>query len=364
VVTIGWALFFECAGNPVFLFALSCGIGYILSTENEQMSRLPLIEQEWVKVRTSNLKYYDNIELFFKNPYGKIVLYKPAGMKFTDESLKEKPCLGDLYVKPDDKIRALQEAQRGFSNNFSNSIINQGTRKVKEELISIIDETLAEPRAGNLAIVPEAMEAIVAGYSRQPSVIKNLALISCTDYTTAIHSINVMALTVGYCFYTGRSRQETITIGLSALLHDVGKTEIPREILTAPRNLSNSEFQIMKEHPEIGAGILATYSSELLSALPGALEHHEKLDGSGYPKGTTDISEIGQILSIIDCYEAITNDERPYRNSMLPINALKLLKEEVDTGRFSRRIFEDFAYSLTDFSSGPHRKNIHPFLAP
>ena len=118
------------------------------------MSRLPIIDQDWIKVRATNLKYYDNIELYFKNPFGKIVLYKPAGMNFTDESLKKKPFLGDLYVKPEDKIRALQEAQRGFSNNFSSSIISQGTRKVKEELISIIDETLAEPRAGSLAVVP------------------------------------------------------------------------------------------------------------------------------------------------------------------------------------------------------------------
>ncbi len=334
----------------------SCSLGYIAEHKINSMSRLPIIDQDWVKVRTSNLKYYDNIELYFKNPYGRIVLYKPAGMKFTDESLKSKPFLGDLYVKPEDKIRALQEAQIGFSHNFAGSIISQGTRKVKEELISIIDETLSEPRAGSLAVVPEAMEAIVDGYSRQPSVIKNLAKISHTDYSTAIHSINVMALAVGYCFYTCRSREETITIGLSALLHDVGKTEIPQSILTAPRNLSSSEFLIMKKHPEIGADILGTYASDLLHTLPGTLEHHEKLDGSGYPRGTTDISEVGQILSVIDCYEAITNDERPYRNSMKPISALKLLKEETDLGRFNRRIFEDFAYSLTDFSSVSNHK--------
>ena len=326
------------------------------------MSRLPIVDQEWVKVRISNLKYYDNIELYFKNPYGRIVLYKPAGMKFSDESLKNKPFLGDLYVKPEDKIRALQAAQKGFSNNFVSTIITQGTRKVKEELINIIDETLADPRSGSLSVVPEAMEAIIDGYSRQPSVIKNLAKISHTDYSTAIHSINVMALAVGYCFYTDRSREETINIGLSALLHDVGKIEIPSNILTAPRNLSNQEFQIMQKHPEIGGSILKTYSSDLLHALPGVLEHHEKLDGSGYPRGTREISEFGQILGIIDCYEAITNDERPYRNPLKPINALKLLKEEVDQGRFNRRIFEDFAYSLTDFSPEHNHKHFRRIL--
>ncbi len=324
---------------------------------------MQLKNQNYIKVRTSNLKYYDTIELYFKNPYGKIVLYKPEGMKFTDESLREKPYLGDLYVKPEDKIKALQAAQRGFSSNLVHSIVKDGTRKVKEELINIIDETLNEPRAGSLTILPETMDSIIEGYSNQPSVIKNLARISHSDYTTAIHSINVMALTVGYCFYTGRSRQETMEFGLAALLHDLGKTEIPREILTSPHSLSDVEFKIMKKHPEMGADLIENHASDLSLVIPGARDHHEKLDGSGYPNGTKQISELGQVLGIIDCYEAITNDDRPYRSAMVPINALKLLKDEVDAGRFSREIFENFAYSLTDFNGDTYFRK-HSIITP
>ncbi|MDC7232082.1 MAG: hypothetical protein PQJ58_02530, partial [Spirochaetales bacterium] len=68
------------------------------------------------------------------------------------------------------------------------------------------------------------------------------------------------------------------------------------------------------------------------------------------------ISEIGQILAIIDSYEAITNDERLYRSAMEPLDALAVLKEEVDNKRLNKKIFEDFAYSLTDFSKGGGRK--------
>ncbi len=313
-------------------------------------------KENWVPVRRSNLKYYDNIELYYKNPYGKIVLYKPTGMNFSDLSLQQKPYLGALYVKPEDKLKALREAQHGFSLQLTANIMKEGASKVKEELINIVDETFAEPRAGSLTVVPETMGAIVEGYSKQPEIIKNLARMSHIDYTTTIHSINVMALTVGYCFYTGRSKEETIQFGLSALLHDVGKTETPPEILTSTKGLTSEEFEIIKKHPEIGREILEEYGSVVASAAIGAIEHHEKLDGSGYPSGTVTISEIGQILSIIDCYEAITNDERPYRSSLLPIKALEILKEETDAGRFNRMFFEDFAYSLTDFTSNTHRK--------
>ena len=310
----------------------------------------------WVPVRRSNLKYYDNIELYFKNPYGKIVLYKPVGMQFSDESLQLKPYVGTLYVKPEDKQKALREAQHGFSLNLTKSIMQEGAGRVKEELINIVDETLSQPRAGGLEVMPDTMSAIVDGYSRQPEVIKNLARISHTDYTTTIHSINVMALSIGYCFYAGRDREETVLIGLSALLHDLGKTEIPGEILTSPRALSDEQFAQMKRHPDIGAEILARHGSSLTAAVDGAAEHHEKLDGSGYPSGTSNVGEIGQILSIIDCYEAITNDDRPYRSAMQPIKALKIMKEETDAGKFNRTVFEDFAYSLTDFTSAAKRK--------
>lgn len=316
----------------------------------------PLKQESWVPVRRSNLKYYDEIELYFKNPYGKIVLYKQAGMKFTDKSLAEKPFLGELFVKPEDKLKALREAQHGFSLQLTSNIMKEGVHKVKEELICIVDETLAEPRSGSLKVVPETMASIVEGYSRQPEVIKSLARISHTDYSTTIHSINVMALTVGFCFYTGRSTEDTIQLGLSALLHDVGKTEIPGGILTSSKSLSEQEFAVMRRHPEIGAEILGGYGPALKSARIGALEHHERLDGSGYPLGATQFSELGEILGIIDCYEAITNDDRPYRSSMMPIKALELLKEETDAGRFNRSFFEDFAYSLTNFTDSSQKK--------
>ncbi len=309
----------------------------------------------WIPVRRSNLKYYKDIELYYKNPKGLIRLYKPAGMDFSDASLQKKPYLGTLFVKPEDKLKCLREAQRGFSMGLTKSILSRKTETVKNELVNIMGETLSEPRSGSLKVVPDTVSAVVEGYSNDPAIIKQLAWISHTDYTTTIHSINVMALTVGYCFYTMRPMEETRSYGLAALLHDVGKTEVPSEILTAPRKLTPEEFDLMKSHTSKGQEILGAYSGEVLAAASGCVEHHEKLDGSGYPEGITDISECGRILAIIDCYEAITNDDRPYRNAMDPLKALEILKEEMDENKYDRKIFQDFAYSLTNFTSKRRR---------
>jgi len=155
-----------------------------------------------------------------------------------------------------------------------------------------------------------------------------------------------MALTLGFCFYSNFTIQKTKKMGLGALLHDVGKTQIPSSILKAPRKLSDDEFKIMKSHSSIGYEIIREKNKIGGDVALGALEHHEKLDGSGYPKGTRNISYAGQLLGIIDCYEALTNEDRPYRRARKPLETLKFLKEDVETGKFSRDIFEKFCYSL------------------
>ncbi len=311
--------------------------------------------KKWIKVRNSNLKYYEEVELYYKSPGGNIVLYKPEGMKFNNKSLDRK-YIDDLYIQPKDKIKCLRAAQKGFSDNLISNIVKKDTTNVKNELVNLVDETLSQPRSGGLETAPGLIDSIISGYSTQPDVIKNLARISFTDYTTTIHSINVMALTVGYCFYNHIPEKETRQFGLAALLHDLGKTEISGEILTANRGLTDLEFTKMKKHPKIGFDILRYTGIDMKTATEGALEHHEKLDGSGYPEGKTKISECGMLLGIIDCYEAITNDDRPYRSAMQPISALQILKGDVDAGKYNKKIFESFAYSLTDFNrSGKYK---------
>jgi len=311
----------------------------------------------WIAVRKSNIKYYESVELYYRNPAGNIVLYKPEGMMLDDESLNKK-YVDSYFIRPEDKIKCLRAAQKGFSEQLAHNIVTKNTVTVKNELVNIVDETLSQPRSGGLEIVPELMNNLIAGYSSQPDVIKNLARISFTDYTTTIHSVNVMALTMGYCFYTGRSVEETKQFGLAALLHDLGKTEIPGEILTANRSLTDSEFTDMKRHPRLGYKILQDTNIDLKIAVEGSLEHHEKLDGSGYPEGKTNISECGMVLGIIDCYEAITNDDRPYRSAMSPLAALELIKKDSENGKYNNEIFKDFAYSLTDFNHSGKKSGI------
>lgn len=260
--------------------------------------------------------------------------------------LNEKRHPTQLYIHQKDRITAIKELQKGFNRQIAKSIKTGNVIEVKSTLCNLVEEALAEPRSGTLKAMPETVDTLVSGYSENPEIIKTFASISFKDYTTVIHSVNVMALTLGFCFYSKLSLHETKRLGLSALMHDVGKTEIPDNILKASRKLTSKEFKVMKRHPKIGEFIIKFKSGIDSGIAQGALEHHEKLDGSGYPRGIKHISFVGQLLGIIDCYEALTNEERPYRRAKSPLGTLKLIKQDVEAGKFDRKIFEKFCYSL------------------
>jgi HD-GYP domain-containing protein (c-di-GMP phosphodiesterase class II) len=304
-----------------------------------------LQEKNYIAIRKSQINFYKDVALYYIEG-ASFVLYKPAGKSMTDMRLKEERHPTELYIHQDDRVAAIRALQKSFNRHIASNIKKGNAAAVKSMLCQLVEETLTEPRSGTLQALPETVDILVSGYSKNPGIIKTLATISSKDYSTVIHSVNVMALTLGFCFYSKLPLRETKRLGLSALLHDVGKIEIPGHILRAPRRLTDKEFKVMKRHPKIGESIIK-FKNDLDGGIArGALEHHEKLDGSGYPRGIQQISYAGQLLGIIDCYEALTNEERPYRRASSPLETLRLIKGDVEAGKFNRNIFEKFCYSL------------------
>ena len=302
-------------------------------------------QPNYIRIRNSQINYYVEVPLYHRTGNNHYCLYKPPGTNLAALRLRHERH-PPLFIQEQDRIVAIKEIQKEFNKHITDSIKTGNAFKVKATLCNLVEETLAEPRSGILQALPQTIESLIAGYSERPEILKTFASISFKDYTTVIHSVNVMALTLRFCIYSKFSIKKTQKMGLGALLHDVGKTEIPSSILKAPRRLSEKEFKIMKSHPAIGNEIIREKNKIGRDVALGALEHHEKLDGSGYPRGTRSISFIGQMLGIIDCYEALTNEDRPYRRARNPLDTLKFLKDEVQAGKFNRDIFEKFCYSL------------------
>lgn len=309
----------------------------------EQMDQIN--QQIYIPVRQSQINYYREVPLYYQTTGNSYALYKPSGTLLSEIRIRSKKH-PKLYIRQEHRIEAITELQKGFNKVIAKNIKSGKVKEVKSTLCNLVAETLSEPRSGTLKALPKTIDLLVSGYSKQPDIIRAFALISFKDYTTVIHSVNVMALTIGFCFHADLPIKETKKLGLGALLHDVGKTKISKEIIKAPRKLTDEEFAIMKSHPTLGKDIIKKTNGISSDVAVSAIEHHEKLDGSGYPRGIRNISFAGQLLGIIDCYEALTNEDRPYRRAKDPLETLKLLKNDVEAGKFSRDIFEKFCYSL------------------
>jgi putative nucleotidyltransferase with HDIG domain len=175
------------------------------------------------------------------------------------------------------------------------------------------------------------------------STVETLAMaIDAKDDVTHSHVRRVQAYATGLARALGIADEPTLkAIEAAALLHDTGKLAVPEHILNKPGKLTDAEFEKMKRHVDVGADILA------LVHFPYPVEpivrcHHENWDGSGYPRGVAgEAIPIGaRILSVVDCFDALTSD-RPYRGRMTDDAALDILRER--SGRmYDPRVVDEF----------------------
>lgn len=154
----------------------------------------------------------------------------------------------------------------------------------------------------------------------------NMVDLKIFDDYTFYHSVNVAVLSILVGISLDYSRSELYKLGLGALLHDIGKVFISKSILSKSGPLTGEEYVQIKKHPELGFNYLKEHYDVPSKSYLGALHHHERYDGSGYPmklKGEN-ISDIGRIIAIADVYDALISD-RPYRKSLLPSDAMEYI---------------------------------------
>ena len=212
----------------------------------------------------------------------------------------------------------------------------------------------AEARLGktvNTDLCHPVVEEVAASLARNPSAFVSLARLKSRDDYTYMHSVAVCALMIGLARQLGLSEDEVREAGLAGLLHDIGKMQMPLEVLNKPGSLTDDEFRVMKTHPEHGYELLRGGAQVPASALDVTLHHHEKFDGTGYPHRLAgdQISLMARMGAICDVYDAITSS-RPYRNAWDPAGSLQRMAQW--KGHFDPAVFQAFLRSVGIYPTG------------
>lgn len=173
-------------------------------------------------------------------------------------------------------------------------------------------------------------------------------LIEAKDSYTDGHTRRVADLAVELGKRMGLDEKQCKVLDISAVIHDIGKVGTPENILNKPGTLDMSEFDIMKEHPELGARIIRPISA-LKDCLDPVLHHHEKLDGSGYPHGMKgpEITLEARIVAVADIFDALYTD-RPYRTGLSLEKCMSILDGDVNAGKIDGRIVEQIRLMVED----------------
>ena len=200
-------------------------------------------------------------------------------------------------------------------------LIRENGRPVGVNVIAqdVTDRILAEKEARRSATrLQKALEGIIQAIA---------VTVEMRDPYTAGHQRRVATLAKAIANEIGLSKDQIIGIELAGLIHDLGKIRVPSEILTYPDTLSEAEFNIIKAHPEAGYDILKNIDFPWPVAQV-VLQHHERMNGSGYPKGLSgeEIMFEARIIAVADVVEAIAS-HRPYRQALGIDRALQEISE-------------------------------------
>ena len=196
------------------------------------------------------------------------------------------------------------------------------------------------------------VEEITDSVVRNPGALISLARLKTADDYTYMHSVAVCALMVALARQLGVDEKTTREVGMAGLLHDLGKAVMPMDVLNKPGKLTDAEFAIMKSHPAEGHRMLVEGGAVGAIPLDVVLHHHEKVDGSGYPKGLRDaeISLFAKMGAVCDVYDAITSN-RPYKAGWDPAESIRKMTEW-STGHFDNRVFQAFVKSVGIYPIG------------
>lgn len=247
------------------------------------------------------------------------------------------------------------ESFQNFRENYTVSVDH-----FKQGLNDIVTRNSTE-------VIDEMLNEVDNILSRTRNSLHLFDMLQCLrgfDDLTYMHSMNVSLICTVIGNWLNLPTEELNILSLCGLLHDIGKLKIPPDIIAKPGKLTDDEFKLIQSHPKMGYDILRSKDLDNRIKL-AALQHHERYDGSGYPRQLTgpEISNFSSIVAIADVYDAMTSN-RVYRKGICPFKVIATFEKDRELFEpsilytFMRRTIEAYVNTEVMLSNGEKGKVI------
>lgn len=238
-----------------------------------------------------------------------------------------------VYIQREDVPAFTQYAEALLSDVARNSPMadEKKVALLRTSAIQVMSDIFSAPTPANIERGVKAVSGFVYVLMRDPKAYQLLLSLSSHDHYTLQHSVGVATNAIILAKKSGINDEAgLIEAGVGGLLHDVGKTKVPKELINKKGPLDPAEWDEMKKHAMYGYEIVKDNPNVGTRAKLAVLQHHEDANGSGYPMGLRldQVSIFAKIVSICDIYNAITTD-RSYSKAKPPFEAFKLIKEKL-----------------------------------
>lgn len=230
-------------------------------------------------------------------------------------------------------------------------IIKEMKSESLEQLPKVFDDIVSKNYINCTKII-DTVDSLVDYILSKGNLNTNLYEVSTFDNYTYIHCVDTALMAIYLGSSLNMDKEKIKNLGISAILHDIGKTKLSQELINKPGNFSEEEFQLVKKHVVYGKDLLKETNLFPLSVIEGVAHHHEKIDGTGYPYKLKNnyISEFGRIISICDVFTAISSN-RNHRNRFAPNEAYEFILSGVGS-HFDKKFVDIFKENFSIFPIG------------
>ncbi len=250
-----------------------------------------------------------------------------------------------LYISTKDTGKYLRYQEKNLKQIVEDSSKSslQKSGALYQVASNLVEDVLEDPKSGeNIERASAWVGNTISHILQNENTFSSLFQVASHDYHMTTHSINVSVIGLLFGKYLSLQPNELECLGTGLLLHDIGKSALPQDILNKNGDLTSEEFQEIKKHPKAGLDLLEHRDDIDGLSLKVVIQHHENNDGTGYPYGIggSDIHLFGHIARIVDAYDAMTSD-RPYAAAMRPFATLAEIKKEIQIC-FNEELLREF----------------------